>query len=250
MSETERGSWVLRMRCVLEWEVSTSGVGWGCVIRKVNVFEGVFWVNVSEKHLKVLRISLDCHRILEPFDLCLCYIADVAVSSIYLDCRNVFAVSASGRLGIFGAEVFLKVTEKRSPMFLGKVTWLVVLAVGGHRGQGGCTCLSLGGAEVAREGDFVVLEEVTLSLAAVVYRNRSCLGHLDRDLALSHRAPFAEYCPQFDRAASPALYGVVLLLQLSLLRSTELGQPAIQWLKYDKLPFLGSIPTFSLRVVL
>lgn len=146
-----------------------------------------------------------------------------------MDCRYVFVVSVSDRLGSFGAEVFLKVIENMSLMFSGMVTWLVVPEADGHRGQGGCTCLSLGGVEVAREVDFVVSEEVTLSLAAAVYRNRSFLGHLDRDLALFHRVPFAGYCPQSDRAASPALCGVVLLRQLFLLRSTDIGQPLTQW---------------------
>lgn len=138
-------------------------------------------------------------------------------------------VSASDRVGIFGAEVFLKVIENTSQTFLGEVIEVVVLEVDGHHGQGECRCLSLGEAEVAREVDFDAVAEVTSSLAVAAYRDHNFLGHLDRDLALFHRVLFVGYCPPSDRAASPALCGVLLLLQLSLLQSMEIGQPGPQW---------------------
>lgn len=54
MSENESDVSVVMVILVLDGEAWTFGVGWDCVMRwKESVSSGVFWLNVSEKHLKV-----------------------------------------------------------------------------------------------------------------------------------------------------------------------------------------------------
>lgn len=73
--------------------------GYGMIGRGI-VFSDFVWANVSERYLRVYRILLDHHHVLEPSVLCTCHKSGVGGSEIglaYID----GAVSEGRHLRIF-----------------------------------------------------------------------------------------------------------------------------------------------------